>query len=116
MNRNVTAAVNNTIKANNQMQAAANQAAMGNMGNANRMANAAANSIKTANNQFKAAANQAKAMGLNNVSKNLNAAANAVKKAQIIKALKNTANAVKAMAPKGMIVTAGTPGNIAASS
>jgi hypothetical protein len=49
------------------------------------------------------------------VSKNLNAAANAVKKAQIIKALKSAANAIKAMAPKGMIVTAGTPGNISAS-
>ncbi len=116
MNRNITAAVNNTVKANNQLQAAANQAAMGNMGNANRMATAAANTIKTANLQYKNAANQARAVGLNNVSKNLNAAANAVQKAQIIKALKNTANAVKAMAPKGMIVTAGTPGNIAASS
>jgi hypothetical protein len=112
MNRAINAAVNNTVKANNQMQAAANQAAIGNVGNANRMANAAANSIKTANNQFKNAANQARTLGLNNVSKNLNAAANAVKKAQIIKALKNTANAIKAMAPKGMIVTAGTPGNI----
>ena len=115
MNRAINAAVNNTVKANNQMQAAANQAAIGNVGNANRMANAAANSIKTANNQFKNAANQARTLGLNNVSKNLNAAANAVKKAQIIKALKNAANAIKAMAPKGMIVTAGTPGNISAS-
>jgi hypothetical protein len=115
MNRAINAAVNNTVKANNQMVAAANQAAMGNAGNANRMANAAANSASTANNQFRTAANQAKTLGLNNVAKNLNAAANAVKKAQIIKALKNAANAIKAMAPKGMIVTAGTPGNIAAS-
>lgn len=110
----MNAAVNNTVKANNQIQAAAGQAAMGNVNNANRMANAAVNSIKAANNQFKNAANQAKALGLNNAAKNLNAAANAVKKAQIIKALKNTANAVKAMAPKGMIVTAGTPGNLSA--
>jgi hypothetical protein len=115
MNRAINAAVNNTVKANNQMVAATNQAAMGNTGNANRMANAAANSANTANGQYKAAANQAKALGLNNAAKNLNAAANAVKKAQIIKALKNTANAIKAMAPKGMIVTAGTPGNISGS-
>jgi hypothetical protein len=115
MNRAINAAVNNTVKANNQMMAAANQAAMGNSGKANLMANAAFNSSNKANNQFRAAANQAKTLGLNNVAKNLNAAANAVKKAQIIKALKNAANAIKAMAPKGMIVTAGTPGNIAAS-
>lgn len=115
MNRAINAAVNNTVKSNNQMVAAANQAAMGNAANANRMANAAANSAMTANNQFRAAANQAKTLGLNNVSKNLNAAANAVKKAQIIKALKNAANAIKGMAPKGMIVTAGTPGNISTS-
>lgn len=115
MNRAINAAVNNTVKANNQMQMATNQAAMGNVANANRMSNAAANSAMTANNQFRAAANQAKTLGLNNVAKNLNSAANAVKKAQIIKALKSTANAIKAMAPKGMIVTAGTPGNISAS-
>jgi hypothetical protein len=115
MNRSLNAAVNNTVKSNNQMVAAARQAAMGNSGNANRLANAAANSAMAANNQFRTAANQAKTLGLNNVSKNLNAAANAVKKAQIIKALKNAANAIKGMAPKGMIVTAGTPGNISAS-
>jgi len=115
MNRSLNAAVNNTVKAQNQMAAANAQAAIGNMGNANRMANAAAGSAMAANNQFRTAANQAKTLGLNNVSKNLNAAANAVKKAQIIKALKNAANAIKAMAPKGMIVTAGTPGNISAS-
>ena len=73
MNRAINAAVNNTVKANNQMVSAANQAAMGNAGNANRMANAAANSAATANNQFRSAANQAKTLGLNNVSKNLNA-------------------------------------------
>ena len=116
MNRNVTAAVNNTFKAGNQMRAANAQAAMGNMGNANRLVNAAAKNAANANNQFKKAANQARTLGLNNVSKNLNTAANAVQKAQIIKALKNAANAIKAMAPKGMIVTAGTPGNLAASS
>ena len=115
MNRNVTAAVNNTVKAGNQMQAANAQAAMGNMGNANRLVNAAAKNAANANNQFKMAANQARTLGLNNVSKNLNAAANAVQKAQIIKALKNAANAIKGMAPKGMVVTAGTPGNLAAS-
>lgn len=115
MNRNVQAAVNNTVKAGNQLQAANVQAAMGNVGNANRMVNAAAKNAGAANNQFKTAANQARTLGLNNVSKNLNAAANAVQKAQIIKALKSAANAIKAMAPKGMIVTAGTPGNISAS-
>jgi hypothetical protein len=115
MNRAINAAVNNTVKANNQMVAATNQAALGNSGNANRLANAAVKNANMANNQFRAAANQAKTLGLNNVSKNLNAAANAVKKAQIIKALKNAANAIKAMAPKGMIVTSGTPGNISTS-
>jgi len=115
MNRSINAAVNNTAKASNQMQAARLQAAAGNMGNANRLVNAAAKNANSANNQFRNAANQARTLGLNNVSKNLNAAANAVKKAQIIKALKNAANAIKAMAPKGMVVTAGTPGNISAS-
>jgi hypothetical protein len=115
MNRNLTAAVNNTVKAGNQLQAANTQAAIGNVGNANRLVNAAAKNAGAANNQFRNAANQARTLGLNNVSKNLNSAANAVKKAQIIKALKNAANAIKAMAPKGMVVTAGTPGNISAS-
>jgi len=116
MNRNLNAAVNNTVKAGNQMRAANAQAAMGNARNANRLVNAAANNANNANNQFKKAANQARVLGLNNVSKNLNAAANAVQKAQIIKALKNAANAIKGMAPKGMVVTAGTRGNLAASS
>jgi len=38
----MNAAVNNTVKANNQMRMASNQAAMGNAANATRMANAAA--------------------------------------------------------------------------
>jgi ribosomal protein S20 len=105
MNRNVNAALNNTVKAGNQLRAANAQAAMGNVDNANRMVNAAAKNAANANNQFRNAANQARSLGLNNAAKNLNAAANAVKKAQIIKALKNAANAIKAMAPKGMIVS-----------
>ena len=99
MNRNVNAATNNMLKASGQMAGAQNAAMMGQAGNATRLANAAANNLATANGQLKAAAQQAANLGLKASAKNLINAANSVRKAEIIKALKSTANAIKAMAP-----------------
>jgi hypothetical protein len=99
MNRNVTAATNNMLKASNQMAGAQNAALVGQVGNANRLANAAAANLTKANAQLNAAAQQAANLGLKTSAKNLANAANSVRKAEIVKALKSTANAIKAMAP-----------------
>lgn len=91
----VNAAVNQVAKAGNQINTAANAAANGQIGNANRSANAAANNLAGANAKLNAEANKARALGNVNMANNLKKAANAARRAEIMKALKHIANAIK---------------------
>jgi hypothetical protein len=91
------AAGNNTARAGIQLEQAANQAAAGNAGMANRYANASANNFTKAANQLTGVANAMKQTGNMNAAKKVTNAANAAKRAEAAKALGHIASAINTL-------------------